>query len=123
MRARIEEKNNCARPDHRHTQYDAGKKSKQRRRSHFDFRRNGLRFGAHDLLELTGVDHNVWVAGCQLNHQKQKAGGGKNESGDGETAAGVQLRALADLHERDDRKNKTEDIERKPAATTNECHR
>ena len=119
----IEEKNDRDCAGDCRSENDARENCQRWSRGGFYYRRNGLRFAAHDLLKLIGVDYDVRVAGCQRNQQKQKTGGGKNESGDGEAAAFVQLRALADLHERDDRKNEAEDIEWKSAATTNKCHR
>ena len=68
--------------------------------------------------ELPSVEYDVGVAGCDCEHQKQKADGRKNQSGDGEATACVKSRPLADLYQRDDRKNETKNVERKSAATT-----
>jgi hypothetical protein len=73
--------------------------------------------------ELPSVEYDVGVAGHDCEHQKQKANGRKNQSGDGESAACVKSRPLADLCQRDDRKNKAENVEWKSAATTKACQR
>jgi hypothetical protein len=122
MHARIKEKHNCARAEDRRAQNDSRKNRRRWWRGGFYFRRNGLRFGAHDLLKLIGVDYDLRMTGCQRNQQKQKTGGGKNESGDGNAASFMLFRMIADLHERDYRKNESENIERKSAAATNQRH-